>query len=86
MKNNSKAMVYVVLGFVGAILCIWGIAKMWLSTKFLPVYVGTTYVIGNQILRYFLYALLIVGVALSVKLADYGISFLLKRFRKTGRR
>lgn len=86
MKNNIKAIAYIGVGFVGAVLFLVGITKMWLSAKFLPVYVGTTYVIGNQILRYFLYALLIVGVALSVKLADYGMSFLVKRFHKTRRR
>lgn len=82
MKNNSKAMAYVVIGIVGFFLGWLGMMVMYISSDFLPVYVGKTYVIGNQILRYILYILLIFEMALSARLADYGIKFLIKRFRK----
>lgn len=82
MRNTTKAVLYVFIGVVASIALIMGGVYLFLSGTFLPVYVGGTYVIGNQILRYILYAVLLVGIILSAKLADYGISYLIKRFHK----
>ena len=82
MKNIIKAAVYVVLGTIGTIGSIIGIVSMYFSNTFLPVYIKDTYVIGNQIVRYELYLILFVAIILSVKLAEYGIKFLIKKFPK----
>lgn len=83
MRNNiKKAVVYIITGAIIFIASLIGGVFLFLSGKFLPVYVGGTYVIGNQILRYILYVVLLVGIILSAKLADYGISYLIKRFHK----
>ena len=86
MKDDIKAMVYVGIGITVAILSVSGIVSMYFSRTFLPVYVGNVYVIGNQILRYVLYAMLAVITILSAKLADYGTKFLIKKFHKIRRR
>lgn len=86
MKNNIKATAYVVIGFFGATLATIGIIYMYFSSTFLPVYIGSTYVIGNQVLRYMLYAVLAGFVILFCKLACYGIKFLIKKFHKIKRR
>lgn len=86
MKNNIKAMAYVGMGFTGVLFSLTAIIAMYFSTTFLPVYIGKVYVIGNQLTRYALYAMLIVITALSAKLADYGISFFIKKIRKIKRR
>lgn len=82
MRNTTKAVVYIITGAIIFIASLIGVVFLFLSGTFLPVYVGKTYVIGNQILRYILYAVLLVGIILSAKLADYGISYLIKRFHK----
>lgn len=82
MRNTTKAVLYVFIGVFTSIALLIGVVYLLLSGTFLPVYVGKTYVIGNQILRYILYAVLLVGIILSAKLADYGISYLIKRFHK----
>lgn len=86
MKRNITksliAMAYVVIGGAGALLSMTAIAYMYFSTVFLPVYIGNTYVIGNQLIRYGLYAILAIIVILSVKLAGYGLNFLIKKFHK----
>lgn len=86
MKNNIKAMVYVVVGITVATLSVFGIASMYFSETFVPVYVGNVYVISNQIVRYGIYAMLAVITILSAKLADYGTKYLIKRFHKIRRR
>jgi len=87
MKNNIKAMAYVAIGITGVVLSLVGIAAMFFSGDFLPVYVGNVYVIGNRIMRWVLYALLAVITVLSAKLAEYGVNFLTKKFfRKIKRR
>jgi len=86
MKNSIKAMAFVVIGMAGAVASLLGMAAMYFSTTFLPVYVGTVYVIGNQLIRYALYAMLAVIFVISVRLAEYGSSFLIKKFHKTKRR
>lgn len=86
MKNNIKAMVYVIIGITVAILSVFGIVSMYFSGTFLPVYVGNVYVISNQIIRYVLYAMLTGITILSAKLADYGTKFLIKKFHKIRRR
>lgn len=85
-KNIVKAGVYSVGGITLAILSIMAMIEMYLSTKFLPVYVNNTFVLGNKVLRYELYILLIVGLFLSAKIAAYGISFLIKKVHKEIRR
>lgn len=86
MKNNVKAMMYVVTGGIVSLAAINGFVAMLLSGSFLPVYVGSTYVVGNKILRYMLYAALVVVIILSAKLAAYGMKYLNKKFRKIRRR
>lgn len=86
MKNNIKAVVYVVLGVLGMIICAISMISMYFSSTFIPVYVGKTYVISNQLIRYAVYAILIVIAVLSAMLADYGSEYLTKKFHKHGRR
>lgn len=81
-KNIIKAVLYIVGGFAIALLAILGMIAMFLSSTFLPVYVGASYVIVNRILRYALYAILLVVIILSICLADYGMKFLIKKFHK----
>ena len=85
-KNMVKATVYVVEGIMLSLFSIRGIFFLYFSNTFLPVYVGKTYVIGNQILRYVLYITLAAVVVLSVKLADYGRKYLIKKIFCTKRR
>ena len=82
MRNTTKAVLYVFIGVFTSIALLIGVVYLLLSGTFLPVYVGKTYVIGNQILRYLLYAVLFIGIILSAKLADYGMNYLIKRFHK----
>ena len=85
MKKKIVAAAYVVVGFLGTILGMQGIVYMYFSSTFLPVYIGSTYVVGNQVLRYGLYAVLAAIAILSCGLACYGIKFFIKRFRKIKR-
>lgn len=81
MRKSIKAVAYVVGGFTVSGLSFLGILYMYFST-ILPVYVGSTYVVGNQILRYMIYALLTGIGFLSVWVTSYGMKYLIKRFRK----
>jgi len=85
-KNLKKAIIIALIGVVGSISCILSITAMYMSATFLPVYIGSVYVIGNQIVRYVLYAMLLGALILSVMLANHGISFIIKKFRKIKRR
>ena len=67
MRNTTKAVLYVFIGVFTSIALLIGVVYLLLSGTFLPVYVGKTYVIGNQILRYLLYAVLFIGIILSAK-------------------
>ena len=55
------------------------IGWMWLSEKFIPVYVNGEYILANQIVRYILY-LVFLGMAL------YGLAYLAKPKKKNRRR
>lgn len=86
MKNIIKAAVYMVIGWLVAIVSMIGMAYMHFSSKFMPVYVGNTYVLVNRIIRYALYIILIILVILGVKIAVYGFNYLSKRIQKRRRR
>ena len=81
-KNDIKAIAYIVVGFVVALVAVLGMIAMYLSGTFLPVRIGSTYVVGNRIVRYLLYVLLLVIMIFSICLAEYGINFLIKKFHK----
>ncbi len=85
-KNDIKALGYVVTGIITTILSTLAIAKMWLSTTFIPVYVGKNYILGRQLLRYFLYGVLFVIAIASLYLVSYGAEFLIKRLQRRLRR
>lgn len=85
-KNIVKAGVYSVGGITLAIWSIMAMVEMYISTRFLPVYINNTFVLGNKLLRVEIYILLFVGLILSAKIAAYGISFLIKKFHKILRR
>ena len=55
------------------------ICLMWLSDKFIPVYVNGEYILANQIVRYVLY-LVFFGIAL------YGFAYLVAEPKKKIRR
>ena len=55
------------------------IGLMWLSSKFIPVYVNGEYVLANQIVRYMLYLVFFV-------LAIYGFAYLASSPKKKNRR
>ncbi len=82
MKNNIKALVYVVAGMIIVGLSAFAIVKMWLSNTFLPVYVGNNYILGMQLLRYFLYAVLFALAIAAMYLLTYGAQFLIKKLRR----
>lgn len=85
-KNNIKAVIYAVAGFIVSVSSILGMIFMYLSGKFLPVYVKGTYVVGNRVLRWELYLILLVLAIAAGVLSAYGIDFLTKKFRKNKRR
>ena len=85
MRKNIETVVYKVLGFVIAGAAMLAMVLMYFSSTFLPVYIGKTYVIGNQILRYALYILLAVITYNAFMLATYGKRFLIKKFHKKRR-
>jgi len=85
-KNIMKATIYTFLGIAISIAAMLAGICMYCSGTFLPVYNGKTYVIGNQILRYELYLLLLVTIISSVRLADYGSTYLIKVIQKKVRR
>lgn len=86
MKNMVKAILYTAIGFLLSLAAVTGIVKLYFSGTFLPVYVGNTYVVGNQIVRYEIYALLAIVVFLSCGLIRYGINFLTRKIHKNKRR
>ena len=85
-KNNVKATIYTVLGIVIAIAALIGITFLYFSGTVLPVYVAGSYILKNRIKRYVLYAILVVIIIAAVKVANYGATFLIKKFHKSRRR
>ena len=55
------------------------VCLMWLSDKFIPIYVNGEYILANQILRYTLYGVFIV-------MALYGFAYLVSEPEKKNRR
>lgn len=85
-KNNIKAVIYAVAGFIVSVSSMLGMIFMYFSGKFLPVYVKGTYVVGNRVLRLELYIILFVVTIAAGALSAYGIEFLTKKPRKNKRR
>ncbi len=85
-KNNIKATIYTVLGIVIAIAALIGITFLYFSGTVLPVYVAGSYILKNRIKRYVLYVALIVVAIVAAKVANYGATFLTKKFHKRKRR
>lgn len=85
-KNMLRAIGYSMLGFIVSFAGLLGMVYMYLSNTFLPVYIKGTYVIGNRILRYELYAILFVISMASLKLSLDGIEYLIKKFQRNKRR
>ena len=89
IKTILKAVVavtYIYLGIAFTVGAVTLIFMMYLSGTFLPVYVGKSYILGNQILRYMLYGLLGAIIFFSAKLAKYGAQYLIRKFqRRKGR-
>jgi uncharacterized membrane protein len=81
MKNIIKATLYVLIGTVGIIGALVFVGYSFFSTKFIPVYVGNTYVLGNQLVRYLLYFIAIIIIMFSYVMANYGLEFLIKKFK-----
>lgn len=86
MRNNLKAIIYVIVGIsLSAVVGVL-IFLMWQSGTFLPVYIHGEYVMGNKILRIFLYTLMFIVMVGLLALAKYGLDFLVKKARKNLRR
>lgn len=82
MNNNMKAALYVLVGIIVGLAAMATGVFMYFSTTFIPVYVGSTYVIGNQLLRYLLYGVLFAILIASIKLTEYGIKYISKKIKK----
>lgn len=80
IKNNVLAISYTIIGFIGMMAATGFGVYLYYST-ILPVRIAGTYVIGNRILRYVLYAGCIVMLAGAAWLCDYGSSYLTKKLR-----
>lgn len=85
-KNIMKAAIYTVIGVAIVIAALVGIPAMYFSKTFIPVYISGKYVLGNQIVRYIIYLILFALVVLGIKLAAYGLDFLIKKISKMKRR
>jgi len=81
-KNLILATVYGVVGATMVICSLLGIIEMYFSSTFLPVYVSEAYVIGNQMLRYELYAVLAALIVFGAWLFFYGNDYLFKKLKK----
>lgn len=77
-ENGGKDMNKVIAAILMMVSTIM-ICLMWLSSKFIPVYVNGEYVLANQIVRYILY-LVFFGMAL------YGFAYLASDKEKKNRR
>jgi uncharacterized membrane protein len=81
MKNIIKATLYVLIGTVGIIGALVFVGYSFFSSTFIPVYVGSTYVLANQLVRYMLYFIALVVIMFSYVLAGYGLDYLIKKFK-----
>lgn len=81
-KNIFKAIIYVIVGIVLTLVSGLSVLLMYFSNTFLPVYVGSTYVVGNQLLRYLLYIVLVVIFVASIALIEYAIKYLSKKVKR----
>lgn len=81
-RNIIKAIIYVIGGTVLTFASGFLAMLMYLSNTFLPVYVGSTYVVGNQLLRYLLYLVLAVIFVASIALVEYAIKYLSKKVKR----
>lgn len=81
-KNIFKAIIYVIVGIVLTLVSGLSALLMYFSNTFLPVYVGSTYVVGNQLLRYLLYIVLVVIFVASIALIEYAIKYLSKKVKR----
>jgi len=86
VKNRIKATIYMLQGIIIVPLSIFAVVYMYFSTSFLPVYVDNTYVLSTQILRYVIYAGVILVALFSVWLCSYGAEYLFKVFCKSLKR
>lgn len=86
MKNTIKATIYIIAGATVSVATTLLIVAMYTSSTFLPVYIAGKYVLGNQIIRYTLYAILIAVDFAGINLFLYAMGFLVKRFRRRIRR
>ena len=82
MSNNMKAALYVLVGIIVGLAAMATGVFMYFSATFIPVYVGSTYVIGNQLLRYLLYGVLFTILVASIKLTEYGVKYISKKIKK----
>ena len=80
IKNNVLAISYTIIGFIGMMAATGFGVYLYYST-ILPVRIAGTYVVGNRILRYVLYAGCIVMLAGAAWLCDYWSSYLTKKLR-----
>lgn len=81
-RNIIKAIIYVIVGTVLTFVSGLFALLMYFSNTFLPVYVGSTYVVGNQLLRYLLYVVLGVIFVASIALIEYAIKYLSKKVKR----
>lgn len=90
MRKTTKRMIQATMlgvgGFLIAIIFAFLGMRMWLSGTFLPVYVKGVYVIGNQLLRYFLYLVIFVIFLLSTYVACIGWNYLWFRLKRAMKR
>lgn len=81
-----KAVLYVLQAIVVVPATMLAGVAMYLSRTFVPVYAAGTYILANQIVRYALYAGLLLILIASMALACNGAEYLSKRFRRALKR
>lgn len=67
MKRRILALVFMLVCFVIAEASFLGIALMWTSSTFIPIYVWGEYVLANQIVRYLVYIVLAIICFVALK-------------------
>ena len=65
MKKRILALVFMVVCFVINMLSLFGIERMYESKVFIPVYVGSQFILANRIVRLAIYILLAVVVIIT---------------------
>lgn len=86
MSNTIKALIYTVVGIVGILINFVFAIRLWFSGTFLPVYIGRNFILGNRVLRLFLYFVIFVLLIQMFRLTAYGYNFLNKKIHKKLRR